>query len=157
MEKLGDIARKCGTIQTVGHRSTYRRLIASTPLFARPTSVSDDFLYGCSFANRHDINTLRISLYTEFCRQAKHVLCVTVCSSSTIVEPENGIFPLAIREGWYEIHFIVNVWASLFGDIVVSPCLVRNRLIAKKYRNSLQNVLPGLLEGRGRDCGSSVK
>jgi hypothetical protein len=44
----------------------------------------------------------------------------------------------------------------MFGDIVVSPCLLCDRLVAKKYHNSLQTVVPGLLEGRGRDCGFSV-
>jgi hypothetical protein len=39
--------------------------------------------------------------------------------------------PHAIRKGGYIVHFRVNVWASMFEDIVVSPCLVRDSLIAQ--------------------------
>ena len=44
----------------------------------------------------------------------------------------------------------------MFEDIVVSLCLLRDSPIAIKYRNSMQTVLPGLLEGGGRGCGCNV-
>lgn len=64
--------------------------------------------------------------------------------------------PRSIHECGYEVQFRVNVWASMFEDIVVNPCLLRDSLIAQKYRNSLQTVLTGLLESRGRVGGCSV-
>ena len=56
---------------------------------------------------------------------------------------------------WVWSPFSRQCLGYMFGDIVVSPCLLRDSLIVKKYRNSLHTVLPGLLEGRGRALRNS--
>jgi hypothetical protein len=52
----------------------------------------------------------------------------------------------AIRERGYQARFSVSVWADIVGDIVVGPYLLPDRLIAQRYRDFLETVLPGLLE-----------
>jgi hypothetical protein len=103
--------------------------------------------YGCSFANGHDVNTLRMSSsYATLCGQTKRVFCVRVCSASTADPCWHWIVPNAIRERRYQVRVSVSVWAVTVGNIVVSSCLLCGRLTAQRCRDFLETVLQGLLE-----------
>jgi hypothetical protein len=52
----------------------------------------------------------------------------------------------AVCEHRYQVHFSISVWAGIFGDIVMGPNLLPDRLTAQRYCDFLETVLPGLLE-----------
>jgi hypothetical protein len=54
--------------------------------------------------------------------------------------------PHAIREHGYEVRFSVSFQAGIVEDIVVGPYLISDRLTAEQYCDSLETLLPGLLE-----------
>jgi hypothetical protein len=54
--------------------------------------------------------------------------------------------PHATRERGYQVHFCVSVWAGIFGDVVLGPYLLPNRLTVQRYRDILETVLQGLLK-----------
>jgi hypothetical protein len=78
-------------------------------------------LYGCTYANGYDINTLRInSFYTIFCAQTKREGVFNVHNSHLWARDN----PHAIRECGYQVRFSVNIWAGIVGDIGVGPYLL---------------------------------
>jgi hypothetical protein len=54
--------------------------------------------------------------------------------------------PHAIRERGYKVRFGVRIWAGIVGDIV-GPYMLPDRLTDQRYRDFLETVLSGLLEG----------
>ena len=55
--------------------------------------------------------------------------------------------PHANRERGYQISFSMTVLAVINGDICMTSYMLPNRLIAHAYRELLETVLPGMLEG----------
>jgi hypothetical protein len=53
--------------------------------------------------------------------------------------------PHLIREREYGVHFNVSVWAEIFEDIVLGPCLLPDRLTIKRCHDFVKTVILGLL------------
>jgi len=49
---------------------------------------------------------------------------------------ENTYANIASR---YQHHFFVNVWAGIFGDHLIGPYILPNRLTGQMYLNFLEN------------------
>jgi len=100
-------------------------------------------LHACSFANGY-INTLRMG--SAFCGQTKCLLRVRLCpASATFTSAHRIIIMLSPNVG------IKSASASAFGlassGTLLGPCLLPDRLNAQRYRDFLETVLPGLLQG----------
>jgi hypothetical protein len=104
-------------------------------------------LYGCSFTNGYDVNTLRISSFSQHSVDRRRVFTregLFSVHNSHLWARDN---PHAIRERGYRVRFSVSLWAGIVGDIVVGSYLLPDRLTDQRYRDCLETVLPGLTEG----------
>jgi hypothetical protein len=97
LEKLMPYRTIIGTILTEGAAIT-----SSIPLLAERACFHTIVLYGCSFFNYNEINTLPMnSSYTTFCGETKHVLHVRVCSTSTSISSRyETILTLSVKVVW---------------------------------------------------------
>jgi hypothetical protein len=119
-----------------------------------PTSTHGDHicfqtinLYGCKFATGYETITLRMnSFYVRFCRHTKHVLRVCVFSVHNSHHWARDK-PHALRERGYEVRFIVSFSAGIERGFDLGPYLLPERLTVQRYREFLEIVLLGFLEG----------
>jgi hypothetical protein len=144
MEKLRQYCTRIPTIPTEGRGNTSWRSITFIPLLAERISIITIVLYGCSFSNGYDINTLRMNyFYISFCGDMKHVLRLRVCSSSTAVTCGKGIIlMLSANVG------IKDTSASIFvlESSRTLSCAPICYLTAQLYHDFLETCQPGLLE-----------
>ena len=85
-------------------------------------------LYGCSFVNDYDIDTLRKNCLTSVFRA-----CYNHFWTRNNTDP--------ILEPGYEVHFKDNIWSYIVRYIVVGLYLLPDRLAAQQSRHFLKAVL----------------
>jgi hypothetical protein len=104
--------------------SEYFMMISCIPVTTREACICFQtiILYGCTFANVYNINTLWMSsLYIAFDGQKKNVLCVRACSISTTVTSGKGLIlmlPANIDISPFQHQCLGrNCWGHCHGDL----------------------------------------
>jgi hypothetical protein len=118
-------------------------------------------LYRCNFANRYDINTLRMSsFYTTFCGQRKRDLRVRVCSTSTAVTSGHGLILMlsanvGIKSASASAFGLVSSGSLSWAPICYLTCWLLNDIVIF-WKLFYQGCLKMCLWLWGRGCGFST-
>jgi hypothetical protein len=94
-------------------------------------------LYAGSSVNGCVSNMLLLCSIKTFFRPRKRVLSMKESSMSTLSMSTSG---------GYEVHFSINVWADIVGDILMGPYLLPCQLDAQRYCVLFQTVLLGQIK-----------